>query len=248
MNKDIWNKLSKPPASALKEIGGGRLKGMTDVNPQWRYEAMTEVFGVCGVGWKYTIDKTWRENGYGDEVFAFAQVSIYVNRKESGGIWSDAIQGQGGSRLVTQEKNGIHCSDEGYKMAITDALGTAMKMLGVAAEIYAGRWDGSKYLAVPEQPSIKLPPLDAKQAEQEYNKWIGEKLNLLDDDGTENIELSNATWFAKASNIRTGITKWIAKLKSDEVKKNDELLDKIALAKAAVNGGRIVNLDAEDVL
>ena len=149
MNKDIWNKLSKPPASALKKIGGGRLSGMTDINPQWRYEAMTEVFGVCGVGWMFTIDKTWREPGYMDEVFAFAQVSVYVKQ---GGEWSGAIQGQGGSKLVVQEKGGIHCSDEGYKMAITDALGTAMKMLGVAAEIYAGRWDGSKYIEVKVEP------------------------------------------------------------------------------------------------
>ena len=30
-------------------------------------------------------------------------------------------------------------------MAITDALSVAMKMIGVAADIYAGRWDGSRY-------------------------------------------------------------------------------------------------------
>jgi hypothetical protein len=30
-------------------------------------------------------------------------------------------------------------------MSITDALGTAMKMLGVAAKIYEGLYDGSKY-------------------------------------------------------------------------------------------------------
>ena len=29
--------------------------------------------------------------------------------------------------------------------AVTDAFSTALKMLGVAADIYAGRWDGSKY-------------------------------------------------------------------------------------------------------
>ena len=30
-------------------------------------------------------------------------------------------------------------------MAVTDAIGTAMKMIGVAADIYFGKWDGSKY-------------------------------------------------------------------------------------------------------
>lgn len=145
-NKEIWDKVKQPPKSALKVIGAGRLKGKSDINPQWRYDVMTEVFGVCGCGWKYTIDKLWREEATDGQVFAFAQVSVYILEKEIGGsIWSEPIQGIGGSMLVTKESSGLHSSDEGYKMAVTDALGTAMKMLGVAADIYAGKWDGSKY-------------------------------------------------------------------------------------------------------
>jgi hypothetical protein len=52
-NRFIWDALAKPPKEALKTIKGGRLSGMTDVNPQWRYKAVTDVFGPCGVGWKY---------------------------------------------------------------------------------------------------------------------------------------------------------------------------------------------------
>ena len=40
-----WNQLATPPPSSLKTIKAGRLKGMTDINPQWRLEAMTRVFG-----------------------------------------------------------------------------------------------------------------------------------------------------------------------------------------------------------
>ena len=56
-----WEALAHPRAEALKTIGGGRLKGMTDVNPQWRYKAMTEAYGPCGIGWKYEVDKLWNE-------------------------------------------------------------------------------------------------------------------------------------------------------------------------------------------
>jgi len=43
-------------------------------------------------------------------------------------------------------------------MAVTDALSVALKMLGVAADIYLGRWDGSKYAAEekPYQPEEKI--------------------------------------------------------------------------------------------
>ena len=56
-NMHIWQLLSTPPSSALTEIKGGRMAGKSDISPQWRYKVMTDVFGPCGVGWKYTIDK-----------------------------------------------------------------------------------------------------------------------------------------------------------------------------------------------
>ena len=43
-NKEIWNKVARPPKTALKQIKGGRLSGMTDISPQWRYEVLTEQF------------------------------------------------------------------------------------------------------------------------------------------------------------------------------------------------------------
>ena len=141
-NLKIWNAVKQPPATALRQIQAGRLKNKTDINPQWRYHAMTEQFGMCGFGWKYEVVKTWAEPGPDNQVFAFAQVNLYV---KVGDQWSEAIPGLGGHMLAVKETSGLHANDEGYKMAITDALGTAMKMLGVAADVYAGRWDGSKY-------------------------------------------------------------------------------------------------------
>jgi len=141
-NLDIYSALKQPPKDALRTIQAGRLKGKTDINPQWRYKAMTEQFGVCGVGWKYNIARVWNEPVADGQVFAFAEINLYI---KDGDKWSDAIPATGGSMLVAKESSGLHASDEGYKMATTDAIGTAMKMLGVAADIYAGLWDGAKY-------------------------------------------------------------------------------------------------------
>ena len=54
-NLKIYEQVRSVPAEAKKNIGGGRLKGMTDINPMWRIKKLTEVFGVCGIGWKNEI-------------------------------------------------------------------------------------------------------------------------------------------------------------------------------------------------
>lgn len=141
---ETYRSLSQPPRSALRLIEEGPIKGKTDINPQWRYEAMTETFGLVGIGWKYEVQKLWTEKGAGNEVLAFAQVAVYI-RDQDTKEWSDAIVGIGGSKLINDFSRGPKSNDEGYKMAVTDAFSTSLKMLGVAADIYAGRWDGSKY-------------------------------------------------------------------------------------------------------
>ncbi len=141
---EIYKSLATPPKSALKEIQGGKLKGFSDINPQWRYEIMTEKFGLVGLGWKYEVQRLWTENGSGGEVLCFAQVAVFVRDPDTK-EWSDAIVGIGGSKLVNFEKGNLISNDEGYKMAVTDAFSTSLKMLGVAADVYAGLWDGSKY-------------------------------------------------------------------------------------------------------
>ena len=138
-NMEVWDKVKQPPPSALKTIQAGRLKGKSDINPQWRYQAMTEQFGTAGVGWGYNIVKLWKEECGDGQVMAFAEINLWTR------VSDNLIPGIGGSMLITKEKEGLHVSDEGYKMAITDALSVAMKMLGIAADVYMGLWDGSKY-------------------------------------------------------------------------------------------------------
>ena len=154
---EIYKSLSQPPATALKKITDGKLKGKTDINPQWRYEAMTEKFGLVGIGWKYEIQKLWTENGAKSEVLAFAQVAVFIKNADTK-EWSDPIVGIGGSKLVNAFNAGLQSNDEGYKMAVTDAFSTSLKMLGVAADIYAGRWDGSKYKDTPQEQQQSAAP------------------------------------------------------------------------------------------
>ena len=195
-NMQHWRAMARPPVTALKTIKGGRLQGMTDVNPQWRYQAMTEQFGMCGVGWKYAIDKLWTEPGTDGEVLGFAQVSLSVFVND---FWSEPIVGVGGNHLITKEKSGLRNNDECWKMAVTDALSVALKMLGVAADIYAGRWDGSKFADATEattpEPTAPKPP-------DGFDGW------LLDLEATalEGTEPLKAAWKASQPYMRKFLT------------------------------------------
>ena len=147
-NSEVWNKLKGVDDWAKKEIKAGRLKGMTDIKPQWRYLRLTDMFGPCGIGWKISIEKLWVEEGSDGQRAAFANINLYVNTE---GKWSEPIPGNGGSMFVTKEKNGMHTSDEAFKMAITDAIGTAAKLLGLAADVYMGGDYDTKYSTQPPE-------------------------------------------------------------------------------------------------
>lgn len=147
-NLSVYNKVRKVPPTALKTIGAGRLKGMSDVNPMFRIKILTEIFGVCGFGWKYEVTRQWTET-YGNEIKGFCNINLYVKMN---GEWSEPIFGTGGSSFVTMERNGAYVNDEVFKMALTDALSVAMKSLGVAADVYFAKDAdlGTKY-AIDEQ-------------------------------------------------------------------------------------------------
>lgn len=129
------------PENARRKIEAGRLKGKTDINPMWRIKKLTELFGVCGIGWKINITNKWLEPGTNGEISAFVEIELRVKVDNE---WSDAIIGIGGSAYIAKEKNGLYTSDECYKMAYTDAISVACKMLGIGADVY---WeaDSTKY-------------------------------------------------------------------------------------------------------
>lgn len=150
----LYNAVRAVPESAKKAITGGRLKGMTDVNPMWRIKTLTEQFGPCGKGWRYTIERIWTEEGNGGEVVANVLLNLYVTID---GVESAPIQGIGGSMLVVREKNGLYTEDEAYKKALTDAISVACKALGVGADVYWDK-DPTKYTERPKSAQKSAQP------------------------------------------------------------------------------------------
>ncbi|CAK0768511.1 hypothetical protein CCP3SC15_380004 [Gammaproteobacteria bacterium] len=167
MINEKWTALQAPPPAALKEIKGGRMSGKTDINPQWRIKAMTEVYGQCGIGWKWDIVKEWTVQA-GDEVLAFVRVNVWTR---DGDKWSEPIPGVGGNKLIEKESKGLRNNDECFKMATTDALSVAFKFLGVASLIYEGQFDHGKYNnEAPPAPASNGKGLSRKEVFFEMQK------------------------------------------------------------------------------
>lgn len=142
-NMELYELGRSVPDEAKKTIGGGRLKGFTDINPMWRIKRLTEMFGPCGIGWWYTIQDKRIETGANGVVCAFVDIDLYY---KWGNDISQPIAGTGGSSFISKENKELYTSDECFKMALTDAISVAAKAIGVGADVYYQK-DRDKYTA-----------------------------------------------------------------------------------------------------
>lgn len=167
-NMYFYDKVRSVPEEAKKQIKGGRLKGMTDINPMWRIKVLTELFGPCGIGWWTENERYTTEDGpYGDRAVCCELDLFYVCDDKI----SSPLHGVGGATIIAKESGGIRLDDEAWKKARTDAISVACKSLGIGADVY---WqaDRTKY-SVP-------------QAEEYTCERCGEKvLSTVSKDGNE---------------------------------------------------------------
>ena len=165
----IWNALSKTdPKHTTRFQRAGGFKG-TAVKPIYQIEKMTEVFGPIGERWgtHHPHFETVRsDNG---EVLVFCTVGVWVGDNER----IDSFHGVGGDKVVTLSRDGtLRTNDEAYKMAFTDAVGNALKYLGMSADIHMGLFDDSKYVRdlerefADEPAPPPLAPVAAKRTDQ----------------------------------------------------------------------------------
>lgn len=176
------------PEEAKKQFNNGSFQG-TDINPMWRIKKLTEMFGPAGIGW-YTEILTERCEEHADAVIAIVNLNLYI---KVDGEWSKPIYGTGGNVIIRKE--GAKVSDEGYKMAYTDALSVACKALGIGADIYFEK-DKTKYTAEetkePAKSATKVESkgtITPKQIEAIKARYKGNMMaRLLNANGLEKLE------------------------------------------------------------
>ena len=194
---EIYNQLKSVPAEAKKTITGGRLNGMTDIKPMWRIQKLTELFGICGIGWKTKILNKEIFDGANDEKIAVVDIELYIKQN---GEWSEPIYGTGGSSFVVKESKGLYTNDECFKMAYTDALSVACKALGMGADVY---WGDSKYNTT--ELNTKE---DAEKFASEYTFKSGQHANMTLKQIIDNNDIKFMDWllgYSKDSNLKKAI-------------------------------------------
>lgn len=175
VNMKLWNQLEMTDPQFTKSFRrSGGFSG-TDINPTWRMKRLTETFGPAGVGWWYNIREHWSEEVDGKR-FAFVLLEFYYwVQHEDGGDRSEPILQIGGTEFG-------RAPDEAYKMAVTDALGKCAAALGLAADVYLGQFDDSKYQrqAAEHYAGQALEVVKEKLAQckslaevDEASKWVG---------------------------------------------------------------------------
>lgn len=176
----LWDHLSKTdPKQTKKFTRGGGFSG-TAIKPIWTILRMTEVFGPCGTGWGMDKPEFITQSAV-DELLVFCTVGVwYVEGGSTGRVY-----GVGGDKYQVSQKNGLRASDEAYKMAYTDAIGNALKFIGVAADVHMGLFDDNKYVAEmgkefsgekPEPKPVSVTYITSEQAKRFRDAATGKGL------------------------------------------------------------------------
>lgn len=187
-NTVIWDKLGRTdPANTKKFQRAGGFKG-TAIRPIYTERKMTEVFGACGVGWGINKPDFQVVSGSDGQTAVYCTVAIWI--MEPGAI-SEPIYGVGGDMVVVKQSSGLRTDDEAFKKAFTDAVGNAMKHLGMSADVHMGLFDDSKYVdevreefastpvaTVPVAPT-RLPKAQARELFTRLNTALNSRASAL---------------------------------------------------------------------
>lgn len=160
-NKDLWARVCVTDPKAVKEITGKQYRGNSP-KPYWIVERLTEEFGPCGIGWGFTIASERMERLSTDDVLHVAVVDFwYVLDGKTGHIQ------QVGQTKATymSSKDKLVVDEDAPKKSVTDALVKCASYIGFAGDIFAGRWDDSKYVAwAAEEWKVRSDPEAAARA------------------------------------------------------------------------------------
>jgi hypothetical protein len=163
-----WSALERTDPAHTRPFNRGRFQG-TATRPIYHEELLTKHFGPCGIGWgmgkpEFTLVPAL------EELVVYCTVMLWYMDGETetrGESW-----GVGGDKVLAQQSSGPFINDEAYKSAYTDALGNAMKHIGVGADVHMNRFADSKYVRdlreefaggpeAPQKPADErsLPPI-----------------------------------------------------------------------------------------
>jgi uncharacterized short protein YbdD (DUF466 family) len=127
----IWDQVCETDPKHVKDVSFGRKFKAVDAYYQIRLA--TEVFGPCGIGWKYTYKKEVTDS----LIICELEFSYKLNDK-----WSEPIPVMSATPRYMKSKE----DDDAYKKCVTDCLTKALSYLGFSADVFLGQFDDNKYV------------------------------------------------------------------------------------------------------
>ena len=138
-NMKYWDQFADIDPDFTKPITGKPYKG-TSPNPQYVIRCLTEMFGPVGHGFGWRV----LEEGFqpmGDEVLHWCRIWFWTRGDDSG------FESYGQTKLIMKTRSGFMNDEDAPKKSMTDAIIKAASYVGVASNIFLGRWDDQKYVA-----------------------------------------------------------------------------------------------------
>lgn len=145
-NTRLWDKLGRTDPAHTKGFKRAGGFGGTAIKPIYTTQKMTETFGPAGKGWGMGEPTFQTVPGNDGQVAVFCTVSLWYREEGDSEGKVAVVYGVGGDMVVVKQSNGMRTDDEAFKKAFTDAIGNAMKHIGMSADVHMGLFDDSKYV------------------------------------------------------------------------------------------------------
>ena len=192
----IWNAFADIDPKFTKPITGKQYKG-TSPNPQYVIRCLTELFGPVGQGFGWHV----LADGFqplGDEVLHWCRIEFWHTDR------ANTFESYGQTKAAYPKRDGGFMVDEDApKKSLTDAIIKAASHVGIAANIFLGRWDDQKHVqevnaeyraaekvdAGPQKPPPKPEP---KQPDIAHERAVVDAQVLIE--SAENVKDLETVW------------------------------------------------------
>lgn len=139
-NLKIWNAHADIDPKYTKAITGKAYSG-TSPNPQYVIRCLTDLFGPVGIGFGWRVVSEAFQP-LGDQILHWCRIEFWHTNR------ANVFEAYGQTKAAYPTKAGGFMVDEDApKKSLTDAIVKAASHVGVAANIFLGRWDDQKYVA-----------------------------------------------------------------------------------------------------
>lgn len=171
-NLKIWDQFADIDPKFTKPITGKDYSG-TSANPQYMIKCLTELFGPIGIGFGWDVVAESIER-FGDTAIHWCRIDFWHTDR------ANTFQAYGQTKMAYMTRGGnayLKVDEDAPKKSLTDAVTKAASQVGIASNIFLGRWDDSKYV---EEVNAKFrddekpAPYDSEGAKERLLSGIAE--------------------------------------------------------------------------